>query len=81
MVGVETFNVVCLRISATDLTNLRLGQITTKELGVVMRSLGQNPSESELADMINEVDTDSNGTIDFPGASHFFFNVMRQTPC
>jgi Ca2+-binding EF-hand superfamily protein len=45
------------------------GQITTKELGTVMRSLGQNPSESELQDMINEVDADNNGTIDFPGAS------------
>lgn len=45
----------------------RLGQITTKELGTVMRSLGQNPSESELQDMINEVDADNNGTIDFPG--------------
>ena len=44
------------------------GQITTKELGTVMRSLGQNPSESELQDMINEVDADNNGTIDFPGA-------------
>ena len=43
------------------------GQITTKELGTVMRSLGQNPSESELQDMINEVDADNNGTIDFPG--------------
>jgi len=46
---------------------LCLGQITTKELGTVMRSLGQNPSESELQDMINEVDADNNGTIDFPG--------------
>jgi hypothetical protein len=46
---------------------LALGQITTKELGTVMRSLGQNPSESELQDMINEVDADNNGTIDFPG--------------
>ena len=44
-----------------------LGQITTRELGTVMRSLGQNPSESELQDMINEVDADNNGTIDFPG--------------
>ena len=35
----------------------------------VMRSLGQNPSESELQDMINEVDADNNGTIDFPGTS------------
>uniref|UniRef100_A0A8C2MDH7 Calmodulin n=1 Tax=Cricetulus griseus TaxID=10029 RepID=A0A8C2MDH7_CRIGR len=38
------------------------GTITTKELGTVMRSLGQNSTE----DMINEVDADGNGIIDFP---------------
>ncbi|KAM9584806.1 neo-calmodulin-like [Trichechus inunguis] len=42
------------------------GTITTKELGTVMRSLGQNSTEAELQDMINEVDTDdSNDTVDF----------------
>jgi calmodulin len=30
-----------------------------------MRSLGQNPTELELQDMINDFDTDENGTIDF----------------
>jgi hypothetical protein len=31
------------------------GIITSKELGTVMRSLGQNPTEAELQEMVNEV--------------------------
>ena len=30
-----------------------------------MRSLGQNPNEEELDDMIKEIDEDGNGTVDF----------------
>ena len=41
------------------------GSISSKELGVAMRSLGQNPTEQELLDMVNEVDIDGSGTIDF----------------
>ncbi|KAB5544039.1 hypothetical protein DKX38_012151 [Salix brachista] len=55
-------------------TPFGLGCITTKELGTVMRSLGQNPTEAELQDMINEVDADQNGTIDFPE----FLNLMAR---
>jgi len=42
------------------------GFITMKELGQAMRCLGHNPTEAELGDMINEVDLDGNGLIDFP---------------
>ncbi|KAL5008434.1 hypothetical protein ScPMuIL_014015 [Solemya velum] len=41
------------------------GRITAKELGTVLRSLGQNPTAIEIRDMINEVDSDGNGTIEF----------------
>lgn len=55
------------------------GTITTKELGTVMRSLGQNPTEAELQDMINEVDADGNGTIDFPEVSQFIHISVNQS--
>jgi len=41
------------------------GDITIEELGTVMRSLGQNPTDAELKDIINEVDIDNNGSINF----------------
>lgn len=41
------------------------GKITTDELGIVMRSLGHNPTEDELQEMINEVDINRNGTLEF----------------
>ncbi|KAJ2809662.1 hypothetical protein FBU31_008158, partial [Coemansia sp. 'formosensis'] len=52
------------------------GNITAAELGSVMRSVGQNPTEAELQDMINEVDKDGNGTIDF---GEFLSLMARQS--
>ncbi|KAJ2688687.1 hypothetical protein H4218_001569 [Coemansia sp. IMI 209128] len=52
------------------------GNITAVELGSVMRSVGQNPTEAELQDMINEVDKDGNGTIDF---GEFLSLMARQS--
>lgn len=39
------------------------GRITLAELGAVMKSLGQNPTEGQLRDMINEVDENSETTL------------------
>ncbi|KAF9480290.1 EF-hand [Pholiota conissans] len=41
------------------------GTITTSELGTVMRSLGRNPTELELQEILKGVDKDQNGTIEF----------------
>jgi Ca2+-binding EF-hand superfamily protein len=41
------------------------GGISTAELGLVMHSLGQSPNDTDLRDLIKEVDVDLSGTIDF----------------
>ncbi|KAJ2926107.1 hypothetical protein H1R20_g10983, partial [Candolleomyces eurysporus] len=53
------------------------GTISAKELGTVMRSLGRNPNETELRDMINEIDKDRNGTVDF---EEFIEMMSRSVP-
>ncbi|KAG6864662.1 hypothetical protein C0991_007998 [Blastosporella zonata] len=51
------------------------GSITHEELGIVMRKLGQTPTDDELDDMIREVDADNNGTIDFEEFMAFMARV------
>lgn len=43
----------------------RSGTITTKELLTVMRSIGQNPTEDEILNLVVEYDVNGDGTIDF----------------
>ena len=68
-----------VRQAGADVTARYTGTITTKELGTVMRSLGQNPTEAELHDMINEVDADGNGTIDFTEFLSLMARKMKDT--
>ncbi|XP_064597281.1 neo-calmodulin-like [Liolophura sinensis] len=50
------------------------GKITKDELGVVMRSLGQKPSEADLRDIMKEADRDGSGAIEFDE----FLNMMEK---
>uniref|UniRef100_A0A2I3H0E5 EF-hand domain-containing protein n=1 Tax=Nomascus leucogenys TaxID=61853 RepID=A0A2I3H0E5_NOMLE len=49
------------------------GTITTRNQEL------QNPTEAELQDMINEVDADGNGTVDFPEFLTMMARKMKDT--
>lgn len=53
--------------------------ISTKELGIIMRQLGHNPTEAELQDMMSEVDSDGSGSIDFPEFLAMMSSRMRSS--
>ena len=55
------------------------GYITVKELDQIMKNLGQSPTESELQNMINEVDIDRNGTIDFGEFLGIMMKKLKET--
>lgn len=40
----------------------------------MIRALGKNPTEAELQDIINEVDPNGDGTVDFPS----FLTIMAR---
>ena len=50
------------------------GTISTKELLPVMRSMGQNPTEDEVLNLVIEYDVNGDGTIDFDE----FLEMMRK---
>jgi calmodulin len=53
------------------------GSITVKELGDVMRALGANPTQTELQEMINEVDSNGSGKIEFKEFLELFAKKMK----
>lgn len=75
----EAFSLFDKGMLSSRLTPDGDGSITTKELGTVMRSLGQNPTEAELQDMVNEIDADGDGTIDFPEFLTMMARKMKDT--
>merc|ERR1712126_406184 len=42
------------------------GSVDCSQVSGIMKSIGQNPSDAEIQDMVNQVDKDGTGSIDFP---------------
>merc|ERR1712178_50425 len=58
--------VLLLRDTFQDFDAEGEGEIGTDDLGAVMSQLGMECTEAELKLMIDDVDADGSGTIDFP---------------
>lgn len=65
----------CLKEAFALFDRDRDGEISTEELGKVMRTHGFNPSEEDLRDMIRNVDKNANGAIDF---NEFIEMMLKQ---
>ena len=44
-----------------------------------MRQLGNNPTDQELQDMVNEVDADGNGTLEFDEFCNLMARQMKDS--
>ncbi|XP_030520922.2 calmodulin-like [Rhodamnia argentea] len=54
------------------------GYITTKDLGTLMRTFGQVPTESGLRNMFDQVDANHDGAIDFQDFLKFMARRMEE---
>ncbi|KAG2256015.1 hypothetical protein Bca52824_075309 [Brassica carinata] len=54
------------------------GRITVEELLTVIRWLDQNPTEQELHDIITEIDSDGNATIEFAEFLNLMTNKLQE---
>ena len=55
------------------------GTISAKELVVVMRSIGIQPSEEDVQAMMNEIVPDNDGEIEYPGFVELLAKMLSET--
>lgn len=53
------------------------GQIDSTELQNVLKKLGLNPTEEELQDIIQDIDKDNDGTIDYSEFLRLMANKLK----
>ncbi|XP_070538781.1 calmodulin-alpha-like [Ptychodera flava] len=54
------------------------GYISVKDVGTLLKSLGQNPSEADLQQIKNEVEVDKNGRLNFDDFLQILADILSQ---
>jgi len=55
-----------------------VGTISLEEMAIIVRALGQTPSQAELEVMKNEADPDSTGRVDYPEFLSVFAKYQKE---
>merc|ERR1711937_572738 len=56
----------CLKVGFDLFDTRKQDYLSADELGEIMRAMGFRPTEEELVDLVNEIDEDGSGQIEFP---------------
>ena len=56
------------------------GTIDSKELSTVLKSMGYNPTPDEIKDMVEEVDSDGSGSIEFLEFLLLMGGILKDVP-
>merc|ERR1711884_981429 len=56
------------------------GTIDSKELSTVLKSMGYNPTKEEIQDMVDEVDSDGSGSIEFLEFLLLMGRILKDVP-
>lgn len=55
------------------------GSITLKELGTVLRALGQHPTEADLQDLVSSLEVEGHTAIEFPEFLSILAKIIKDT--
>merc|ERR1712027_121506 len=64
--GLANDEIKCLKVCFDLFDTKKQDYLSADDLGEIMRAMGFRPTEEELVDLVNEVDEDGSGQIEFP---------------
>merc|ERR1712066_325871 len=70
----------CLKVCFDLFDTRKQDYLSADELGEIMRAMGFRPTEEELVDLVNEIDEDGSGQIEFAEFCQFCATFLVEDP-
>merc|ERR1711963_1260506 len=70
----------CLKVCFDLFDTKKQDYLSADDLGEIMRAMGFRPTEEELVDLVNEIDEDGSGQIEFPEFAQLCATFLVEDP-